>query len=483
MSEQGKLSYASPRVLFRAGVIFFCLFTVFTWQLPFYGDHVSIISTPANYYYETNFSSLIPPVEISTGHPPFYVLLHAFSWKLFGHHLVVSHLITLCFAIFLFYQFYQLCRKWLNERAQFIALCLFLLQPVIITQVSMMSTDILLCGLFLLGLNAILSNKRKLLFIAVAFSLLISARGIISAGLLFIAEFILTGASIKNFFRYSFQYLLAAIPVLLWYGYHYAETGWIFSSPESPWAKGREWVTLRVLPLKVFEYLLRYAEFGMIIPWIVIMLFSKRIIAGERAKKYFIYLVIAVVFFSCFIIFFKNPVMTRYILPVQLIALMVFAYVAAEYIKSQWQRVVVLFAALLFIAHHFFVYPQMRSSVFEYSWGEGSLAHLSYFQFREEALKYVRENNIDPAEIYTGFPDYKNFHDTDLDENRVGYNTLDEQSLSQCKYIIYSNVMNGISKTAETALKQNWVRLKTWYAYPVEYIIFKNPAETPVGNS
>jgi hypothetical protein len=118
----------------------------------------------------------------------------------------------------------------------------------------------------------------------------------------------------------------------------------------------------------------------------------------------------------------------------------------------------------------------MRSSVFEYSWGEASLAHLSYFTFREEGRRFLADNQINEEMVCAGFPDYKNFADTDLHAIAFGYRPMLSGQMDSCNYIFYSNIMNGISREEEMELKSKWIRVKTWYQYPVEYILFQRPS-------
>ncbi len=463
------------KVYFRAGILFYILFTILTLNLPFFGDHVSLISAPANFIYDTSFHTLILPDELNSGHPPFYALLHAVVWKVFGRTLIASHCITLLATLLLYVQFVSFSKKIHSEQQLPIAILLFVAQPVIITQVSLMSTDILLCAMFLLGLNSIISGKRKLLAVAIAISLLISLRGFLTVGFLFICELILSKGSGKQFFRMSLFYFLSALPALCWHIYHYTETGWMLANPISPWAAGRDFVSFKYLPGKVFEYALRFIEFGMIIPWLVIIISLRKLFQSVLSRPYIRILIAGLLFFSLFIIFFRNPVMLRYLLPLQIICLVLTAKMLSEIVKPQLKRILTGSIAIVFIAHHFFAYPQMRSSVFEYSWGEGSLAHLSYFKFREQGKSLLEAHSIQPAKVYTGFPDYKSFNDTNLNGEYFGYQPIPDNGIQSCPYIFYSNIMNGITKDTELELKNNWIRLGSYYAYPVEYVLFKNP--------
>ena len=477
MEVSRKLSAIQPVVIFRAGIIFYILFSILTIHLPFYGDHVSLISAPANYFFDTGFQSLILPTELDTGHPPFYAVIHAGLWKLFGRNLMVSHLIGLIAILFLFYQFHLFCKKQLTDGQRKIAILLFLLQPTILAQTSLMSADIFVCGLYFSGLNALLTKKTNYLIFAIAVLLLISVRGIIVTGFLLIAVFYFIEDWRSHLKKYFFIFLTGAIPAILWHWFHFAETGWVISNPQSPWAKGREFIGWTNFPVAVFEYFFRYIELGMIVPWLVILFCLKKFLRDPNSKKLCLLIISGFIFFSLFMIFFKNPVMVRYILPVQIMVIILFAKSVSAFFSSNYKIFLLSICSILFIAQHFIAYPQTKSSIFEYSWGEGSLAHLSYFKFRKEGSEFLASHHISSDQVYTGFPEYKSFKNTDLDQaNANVYHPFTESAMQTYPFVIYSNIMNGISKTAEMELKEHWIRLETYYEYPVEYIIFQNPS-------
>ena len=92
----------SPETVIRAAILFICMFNASLLGLPYFGDHVTLISIPASDYYNSGFHSIWLPEGHATGHPPFYALLAALSWAIFGKSLVISHLLTLIFFFFFF---------------------------------------------------------------------------------------------------------------------------------------------------------------------------------------------------------------------------------------------------------------------------------------------------------------------------------------------------------------------------------------------
>ena len=86
----------------------------------FFWDTVQLGSAHANYYYDNQFSSLLLPIEIDSGHIPTFGMYIALLWKLFGRTLAVSHLAMLPFALGIVFQIFKLCRKFIPE--QFVGL-------------------------------------------------------------------------------------------------------------------------------------------------------------------------------------------------------------------------------------------------------------------------------------------------------------------------------------------------------------------------
>ncbi len=467
--------FSDPGTLIKTAIIFYCLFTVFIFSIPFFGDHVTLVSWPASYYYDSGFATFFLPETIATGHPPFYPLVIAMVWQLFGKSLIVTHLITLFSILFLLTQFYIFSKKFIKEQHHGVAIILFMFYPVLLAQTAAMSIDVLLTGIFFWGMNAIHSKNKKQLFFAVLFAVLISLRGWMVVMSFFIIEMVINRFTIGKIFKNGFIYLLALIPCIVYFIFQYRNSGWWITPTGGNWSKGRELVSGQLIFGKLFEFSIRNIEFGMIIPVLVIMVYilknAHKLILNDLYKV----ILITIAVFAFFMLPFRNAILIRYFMPVHLLVLILFVKILSEYFTALKKNIIIAITCGLFVAHHFFAYPQLKTSVFEYSWGDGSLAHLSYFTYRNQGAEYLKQNNINPNKVYTGFPEYKPFNLTNLNQNTFYYNKLELGDLEHYEFVIYSNIMNEIPKEAEMELKNNWIRLKSWYSYPVEYIIFKRP--------
>ena len=82
----------------------------------FFWDSVSLISIPANYLYETNFSTLFYPSEINLTLATLPQVYTALVWCLFGRSLFVTHLSYLPLALMFVYHIYLLCKRYVPKQ-------------------------------------------------------------------------------------------------------------------------------------------------------------------------------------------------------------------------------------------------------------------------------------------------------------------------------------------------------------------------------
>jgi hypothetical protein len=75
----------------------------------FFWDTIQLASQHGNYYYSNNFSNLLLPIELDSGHIPTFGMYIALIWKVFGRTVEASHLAMLPFAIGIVWQLNNLC--------------------------------------------------------------------------------------------------------------------------------------------------------------------------------------------------------------------------------------------------------------------------------------------------------------------------------------------------------------------------------------
>src|SRR5687768_9297401 len=91
------------------------LLTILSLRIPFFWDS-AFFSAASVHFYEFGFSGFIAPEEFDTGGFPLYSTYMTSVWKLFGKSLIVSHFAIFPFLIGLLWEFYKLCKRYLNEK-------------------------------------------------------------------------------------------------------------------------------------------------------------------------------------------------------------------------------------------------------------------------------------------------------------------------------------------------------------------------------
>jgi hypothetical protein len=467
-----KKHWWQPEILVRAGILFLCMSSAMMFNLPFYGDHVTLISIPAHFYYENGLQQLVLPSDIATGHPPFYAIVTALFWSLLGKSLWVSHLLTLCFGLMLLAQFMRLTKRILSDNQQSLALVLLIFNPVFLAQMANMSLDIMLCAVFLWGINAIFQQKKWELVIVAILLTISSLRGFMLVGALFLFDWQQNKFNLKYLIINILYYVISIIPVSIYFILVYRAQGWWLLPENGNWSAHRQWIGGDWLA-KVGEFGIRNLEFGMLIPVIFVTVYCLRNFRTLKSDKPMLLVLLTGVVLALFLLPFKNPILIRYLLPLQLLILIVFSRQVLAIRSLIFRSISIVFTLLMMASQHFFVYPASNHSYLAYNWGDGSLAHLSYFTFRADLHDEIVRSKLPSDSIYAGFPDYKAFRFTDLSDDTVEYASSNDPFCY--KYIIVGNMMNNIPLWQKQQIYQTCIIRKTYNKYPVEYTLYENP--------
>jgi len=218
--------------LYCSYIMVISLFLI-TIQNSFFWDTIQLGSLHANYYLTTNFTNLLLPNDIDSGHIPAFGIYIGLLWKIFGRSLIVSHLAMLPFIIGIVYQLKKTTDYFLESKYSGIALFLIILDPTLLSQITLVSPDIPLIFFFFFSLNSILKNNKKELLIGIIFLFLISMRGMMVAFCLLIIDLIVNINFKKphrtlpsSLLKRSVLYLPAFIIFILFNLYHYNVKGW-----------------------------------------------------------------------------------------------------------------------------------------------------------------------------------------------------------------------------------------------------------------
>ncbi|RMF02941.1 MAG: hypothetical protein D6772_02805, partial [Bacteroidetes bacterium] len=155
---------------------------------PFFWDTVQLGAMHADWFYEQGFQTFLLPDRIDSGHIPAFGMYLAGLWRLFGQSLLVSHWAMWPWVALVFFQWWRLLGQRPSRWPMYWGVALLLASPVAMSQLSLISPDVILLAAFLLGWNSILRRQRYWLALAVTLLALISMRGMLVALALFCWE-------------------------------------------------------------------------------------------------------------------------------------------------------------------------------------------------------------------------------------------------------------------------------------------------------
>ena len=497
-------------------IFFLLLATWAVWQAqyhPFFWDTVQLGAKHADFFYTSDFSQLLLPPEMDSGHPPLFGLYLAACWQLFGATLPVSHWAMLPFLWGIVVLPFALARHFGTPKTAWWLPLLVAADPVMASQAVLVSPDVVLVFFFLLALWSIVKQKPVIQVIAIAGLALISMRGMMTAAMLFVWQFVffsykLRAASYEfgtpkpiwiRYLRLLSKQLLLFLPGGLlaggWLVWHYLQTGWIGYHPDSPWALSFERVGAEGIARNGIILVWRLLDFGRIFVWAGVLF----LLWQHRPKKAFFQnkmqgqavalLLLALLFLTPTLLLYKALSAHRYLLPVFL-ALSLWLYAMAAQAPKHGLKIV-LFSAVMLFAGNFWVYPQHIAQ----GW-DASLAHWPYYQLRQQALDFIQQENLPLDSIGTAFPEIGPLHYRDLSgfidaggtrgirardgisrqqrdgisRQQYGFKTKD---LDSDPYILWSNVMNDFSDAERAALQKDWQPMQRWKKGAVEMVLYR----------
>lgn len=431
----------------------------------FFWDTVQLASAHANYYFQNQFSSLLLPVDIDSGHIPTFGIYLAFVWKLFGKSLVVSHLAMLPFALGIVFQIYKLCQKFIPPAFVGLATLLILADPSLLSQMTLVSPDVCLVFFFLFGLNAIFDNKKTWLIIAIFCLFLTSMRGMmISLCLLGLDVFsnISLKNNVRNIFHQLFKRSLLYLPALLLFltfnAYHYYETGWIGYHKDSPWAACFERVDdAKSFFINMALYGWRVLDFGRFGVWFVCILllacYKKQLLQSKSIRMWLLFCLGIMIILPLNMLWAKNLLGHRYLIPIYLtFSFFTATILFSDFVNQKLKYTLSLFWISCLIGGNFIIYPDKVAK----GW-DSTLAHLPYYELRHQAIDYLNENKIDFKDVASFFPNTASLDRIDLNHDTRHFETYTGKS----NYILYSNIYNIEDQTYDSIMdKKNYIVLK-----------------------
>jgi len=406
-------------------------------RLPYFWDEAGYYIPAARDLFS---GSLIPYSTPSNAHPPLVMAWLALAWKIFGQSQMVTRSAMLLLAAFSLLGFFRLARTVANSVVATCSTLLVAIYPVFFAQSSLAQVDLPAAGLIFWGLQAYFRDDRmeaRLLSPALiwfALAALAKETAILIPVALIIWDFVrwsrsrssssvsksmkresphigttdsralsfVTKSSPRNRFADAWMLCLTALPLGLWYAYHYARTGFVFGNPEF----FRYNVQSTLHPLRILLALLLriWQTFGYLdlyvltLACVIAMMFPP--IKDARSEHpritipvQFACLTIAIVYVVTLSIV-GGAVLARYMLPI--VPLVILVCVSTIWRRMRAWKTIISVVALAFISS-LFVNPPYGFSP------EDNLAYRDYIRLHQRAERFL-EKKYPAARVLTAWP-------------------------------------------------------------------------------
>ncbi|AXT50714.1 hypothetical protein D1818_07670 [Aquimarina sp. BL5] len=411
----------------------------------FFWDTVQLGSHHADHYFKTNFSVLLLPDNIDSGHIPAFGAYIAMFWKFFGRSLWVSHLAMLPFGFGLIFQLFRLTKRFIDPKYWSIAFGLIIIDPSLMSQLLLVSPDVPLLFFFLLAVNSVLDNKKIFLMMAVVLLFLTSMRGMMLSVCILIFDLscnVLWRIKIKELcialLKGSLVYIPAFLVFITFSFIHFQEKGWIGFHQDSPWQESFEKVEFAGVIFNIAVLGWRILDFGRIGIWIVLFIlfakYRKQIIKVPRIRQ-------VSFFFGCILfllplnmLWAKGLLGNRYLIPIYLFCSLLCATILFSDFVGQKLRIgLILTWAVILISGNFWIYPPKISQ----GW-DATLAHLPYYNLRLKAKKYLDDQKIDFSRVASFFPNDAGIDAIELNGEKRSFTVFKGDN----DFVFYSNIYN-----------------------------------------
>lgn len=468
----------------------FAILVMASAGFPFFWDTVQLASRHADFFYSTNFKSIILPNEIDSGHIPTLGIYIASVWKIFGRSLIASHLAMLPFVLGIVFQAIRLSRKYFPSKWQLPALIIILIDPVLLAQCTLVSPDVLLIFFFLLAVNNIFEKKSFFYSIALAGLSLSSMRGMMCVAGFFAADAIIKYISRKKsvnehsllikITEFFAPYLPAILITVAFMGWHYFKTGWIGYHSDMPWYPLFEMVNFSGALRNTMILGWRIIDLGHLFVWItaiacLLHYFRKKSSPPEHFVSLGIISIAMFLSIAHAFILHANLSAHRYLLPVYLIFTTLICYFLFNTTGTAFPRKFYVWLLILgLLSGNFWIYPDRIAK----GW-DSTLAYIPYFSLRKKMMMYMENEGIRYEETGTAFP---NNGPLDRIELNGDMRSFAEKDLEANKYFFYSNIFNDLTDNELGELQNRWIQVTEFHFLQVKIILYRNPDQNNPGH-
>lgn len=396
-------------------------------------DNKTFVTSMGNVLYEKGiFAWDSFPIDFDPGQPPFIATLVAAAWRFFGRTLFISHIVIVPFIFGILWQVWSLCDFFIdNKKDRIYAFFLVIADATQLSQMTLITPEVPLLFFFFMSLNALLRDNNILKAIGLFFLGIVSLRGMMLCGGLFVIDLLLNKRQIS-----WKPYIIGALPAVSFIVWRLTTKGWIISNPYSNWGNPTEYGSLmgflKNLVWNSAVLCQRIMDFGRVVP-LMFILFTLVLRRGWQKAEYRRLFIIAVASTSVIWVvslFIVNTMGHRYFI-VSYMLLMLLAFKMLREYARRWAIYCVLIVSLL--AGNFIIYPESMAQ----GWN-ASLAQLNYWSVRHDMIEYMDKNGIAINKTATFFPNEGKIDDVDINNDQRTW----AEYTGKEQYVFYSNVFN-----------------------------------------
>lgn len=394
-------------------------------QLPYFWDEAGYYVPAARDLLLSG--SLIPHTTISNAHPPLVMAWIALWWKCVGFAPVVTRSAMLFVAAFSLLGVFRLAERVANREVAIASTLCTALYPVFFAQSSLAQVDLATAGLLFWGLCAYLEERP--VAGAAWFSLAVLAKetailapvGLagwevlrlvagkgrlrvlwVDAALETSPSAIGNGVVSGSWSRRILPLLFPLLPLVLWYGYHYSHTGYVFGNPE--FFRYNVASTLNPLRFLLALVLRLWQAFGYMHLWVLMlgMLLAMQwpAVRDEGVERprisipvQMIFLVVVVTYVVAMALI-GGAVLARYMLPA--VPLVIIVAVSTLRRRLRYWPAAIAVVVLAFVTAWFWNPPYGFSP-------EDNLAYRDYVVLHQEGERFL-EARYPMAHVLTAWP-------------------------------------------------------------------------------
>lgn len=376
-------------------------------HLPYFWDEAGYYVPAARDILLTG--SLIPHSTQSNAHPPLVMAWLALWWKCFGYAPLVTRSAMLVVAALCLTGVFRLAERAANTPVAIASTLCTALYSVFFAQSSLAQVDLAAAGLTFWGLCAYLEDRPAPTMIWFSLAAMSKETAILAPAALAAWEVLRLAVKPKGenqllrpSGRRTLALLVPLVPLIGWYGFHYARTGYVFGNPE--YFRYNVAATLSVPRFLLAMGLRLWQAFGYLHLWVLTlgmllaMFLPPRKDSGvERPRITVPVQMVFLVVLAAYVIalaLIGGAVLARYMLPV--VPLVIIVAVSTLWRRIHFWPAAVGAVAIAFVLAWFWNPPYGFSP-------EDNLAYRDYVELHENGERFL-EARYPMARVLTAWP-------------------------------------------------------------------------------